>query len=254
MVLLQTKALKKRFGGVTAIQKVDIAIEQGEIVGLIGPNGAGKSTFFATITGYLKADGGSVFFNNEKISGLRPDQIARKGMARTFQIVRPIQDMTVLDNVLVGSLMHTSNVTEARKIAQNVLDFIGMGGKINREIRELTLADKKRLEVARALATQPKLILLDEVMAGLTASESHEAVELIRHINHEFGITLIIVEHVMEVVMPLSHRVVVLDHGAKIAEGPPEKIASNSDVIKAYLGSTRQQKKEIYYECNIERK
>jgi len=237
MTLLQVDKLTKRFGGVTAVDKVDMTVNEGEIVGLIGPNGAGKSTFFGAISGYFRPEEGNVVFDGHNITGMRPDLIAMKGMVRTFQMVRPIKDMTVLENIIVGALIHTSNITKATEHAKEVLEFTGLGKKGDKEIHELTIVDKKRLEVARALASKPKLLLLDEVMAGLNAVETVEAVELIRKINKNLNVTLIIVEHVMEVIMPLSDRVVVLNYGAKIAEGEPKKVINDPSVVKAYLGN-----------------
>lgn len=237
MVLLQINGLEKHFGGVKAVDCVDLVVDQGDIVGLIGPNGAGKSTFFAVITAYLKAEKGIVVFNGKNLHSLRTDQIAKLGMVRTFQIVRPIKEMNVRENIMVGAFIKTSKVSVAFKIATEILDFLDMADKAEYDIGSLTLADKKRLEIGRALAASPQLILLDEVMAGLTPSESLESVKLIRRINDELKITLIIVEHVMEVIMPLSKKIVVLDHGAKIAEGSPQEVSNNPLVISAYLGN-----------------
>ncbi|GAW91921.1 ABC transporter ATP-binding protein [Calderihabitans maritimus] len=235
MALLEIQKLTKRFGGLVANREISMQIDEGEIVGLIGPNGAGKSTFFAMVAGFYQPDGGRIFFNGEDITGRSPEYICRKGITRTFQIVKPFEDMTVLENVMVGAFLRTASPTRARKEAEEVLEFTGLANKLDWEAKGLTIADKKRLELARALATKPKLLLLDEVMAGLTPTETLEAVELIRQI-HKRGIALFIVEHVMEVVMPISHRVVVLDGGEKIAEGTPEEVAKDPRVIKSYLG------------------
>jgi branched-chain amino acid transport system ATP-binding protein len=242
LTLLQVEKLTKRFGGVKAVDQVDFQVNEGEIVGLIGPNGAGKSTLFATITGYLRADGGKVNFNGQNILGLRPDQIARKGIVRTFQIVKPINDMTVLENTIVGALMHTSNISKAYAQAREVLEFVELNYKADSEIHELTLGDKKRLEIARAIASEPKLLLLDEVMSGLNAVETHQAVELVKKINKQLHITLIIVEHVMEVIMPLCYRILVLNYGVKILEGSPNEILNNPNVIRAYLGNPKDRR------------
>lgn len=235
MYFFKVEELIKSFGGLIACQSVDLTVEENEIVGLLGPNGAGKSTFFATIAGFYRPDGGRVFFLGEDITGQPPEEICRRGMARTFQIVRPFLGMTVLENILVGAFIREKSVKKAMALAEEILDLTGLADRRNIPTSELTIADKKRLELARALATRPKLLLLDEVMAGLNPKETQEAVELIRSIHRE-GITLFIVEHVMEVVMPISHRVVVLDGGSKIADGPPTEIARNPEVIKAYLG------------------
>ncbi len=235
MTLLKVENLTKRFGGLVANDDVSMYVERGEIVGLIGPNGAGKSTFFSTVSGYYRPDGGKVYFDGEDITGLPTEKVCLRGMTRTFQIVKPFSDMTVLENVMVGAFARSARVSEVRDRALEVLEFVGLADRRDFPAAGLTIANKKRLELARALATEPKLLMLDEVMAGLTPRETQEAVELIHRI-HERGITLFIVEHVMEVIMPISDRVYVLDGGRKIAEGPPQEIAENEEVIKAYLG------------------
>ena len=234
--LLELEAATKRFGGLTANKDVSIRIDTGEIVGLIGPNGAGKTTLFNCITGYMHPDAGRIVFDGVDVSRTGPHTICHLGVARTWQVVRTFGRMTVLENVVCGALARTNRMAEAEARARRLLTFTGLGGKEAMPAANLTLADKKRLEIARALATQPRLLLLDEAMSGLTPFETAMAVDLVRRIHAELGLTLCIVEHVMEVVMPLSHRVVVLDYGVKIAEGAPADVVRNELVIKAYLG------------------
>jgi len=234
--LLELEAATKRFGGLTANKDVSIRIDTGEIVGLIGPNGAGKTTLFNCITGYMHPDAGRIVFDGVDVSRTGPHTICHLGVARTWQVVRTFGRMTVLENVVCGALARTNRMAEAEARARRLLTFTGLGGKEAMRAANLTLADKKRLEIARALATQPRLLLLDEAMSGLTPFETAMAVDLVRRIHAELGLTLCIVEHVMEVVMPLSHRVVVLDYGVKIAEGAPADVVRNELVIKAYLG------------------
>jgi branched-chain amino acid transport system ATP-binding protein len=212
-----------------------MGINEGEIVGLIGPNGAGKTTLFNCITGFYRPDGGSARFEGRDITRLSADQVCHAGIARTFQIVRVFKDMTVLENVMVGALCRTSNPARAREEALKTLAFTGLAEKKDVPAGSLTIADRKRLELARALATQPKMLMLDEAMAGLNPMETREAVELLRKINAQ-GVTLIVVEHVMEAIMTISDRIMVLDYGRKIAEDVPQNIAVNEEVIKAYLG------------------
>ena len=234
--LLELEAATKRFGGLTANKDVSIRIDTGEIVGLIGPNGAGKTTLFNVITRLYKPDAGRIVFDGVDVSRTGPHTICHLGVARTWQVVRTFGRMTVLENVVCGALARTNRMAEAEARARRLLTFTGLGGKEAMRAANLTLADKKRLEIARALATQPRLLLLDEAMSGLTPFETAMAVDLVRRIHAELGLTLCIVEHVMEVVMPLSHRVVVLDYGVKIAEGAPADVVRNELVIKAYLG------------------
>ncbi len=235
MPLLVTEKLTKRFGGIVANRDVSLTVEQGEIVGLIGPNGAGKSTLFATIAGFHKPDSGRVIFDGRDVTGFPPERLCVLGLSRTFQIVKPFPDLTVRENVMVGAFLRTADRVRARKKAEEIIDFMGLRSKAEALGKELTIADKKRLEMARALATEPKLLMLDETMAGLTHTEVQEAVALVKRIR-ERGVTIILVEHVMEVVMSLSERVVVLDSGVKIAEGEPEAVVHDPAVIKAYLG------------------
>ena len=235
MELLEVKGVVKRFGGLTAVDNVDMYVSEGEIVGLIGPNGAGKTTLFGCIAGYHKISGGEIYFNGRRIDGIPPNKICALGLARTFQIVKSITKMTVLENIMVGAFMTSKYVPQARKKAIEVMDFCGLSHLAGTKAGALTIGDKKRLEVARALATNPKMILLDEVMAGLTSKESQDAVRLIYKMK-DSGITVLMVEHVMEIIMPISDRIIVLDSGVQIAYGTPEEIAKNGRVIEAYLG------------------
>jgi len=234
-LLLEVEGCTKRFGGLVANHDVTLAIEPGEIVGLIGPNGAGKTTLFNCISGRLHADEGRIRFAGVEITRLGADRICHLGVARTWQIVRAFGRMTVLDNVMCGAFGRTNRAAEARARAGRLLDFTGLTGLEQTLAANLTLADKKRLEIARALATQPRLLLLDEAMSGLTPLETAAAVDLVRRIHAELGLAICVVEHVMEVVMPLSHRVVVLDYGVKIAEGSFQ-VATDPRVVEAYLG------------------
>jgi len=237
--LLSVEAVTKRFGGLLANREISLVIEPGEIVGLIGPNGAGKTTLFNCITGYMHPDEGRIAFDGADITQRRPERICGLGVARTWQVVRAFGRMTALDNVICGALERTNRVAEARARAAALLDFTELGARTHVAAANLTLADKKRLEIARALATRPRLLLLDEAMSGLTPRETAAAVQLVRRIHEELGVTICVVEHVMEVVMPLSHRVVVLDGGVKIADGRPHDIVRDELVISAYLGARR---------------
>jgi branched-chain amino acid transport system ATP-binding protein len=234
--LLQVESCTKRFGGLVANRDVSLAIEPGEIVGLIGPNGAGKTTLFNCISGMLHPDEGRIRLNGADISRARPERVCRLGVARTWQVVRSFGRMTVLENVICGALRRTNRVGPARARALDLVAFTGLSGREDTLAAGLTLADKKRLEITRALATEPRLLLLDEAMSGLTPAETAVAVELVRRIHHELGLAVCVVEHVMEVVMPLSHRVIVLDHGEKLTEGLPAEVARDERVITAYLG------------------
>ena len=235
MPLLEVQGLSKHFGGLVANDRIDLRVDKGEIVGLIGPNGAGKTTLFNCIAGFYPPTGGNVQFKGEDITGLPPNEICLRGIARTFQIVRVFKDMSVLDNVMVGAFSRTNSAAGAKQKALEVLDFCGLAAKKSQLAGGLTIADKKRLEFTKALATEPSLLMLDEAIAGLNQTETAEAVELVKKVR-ETGITVLLVEHVMEVVMPISSRVVVLDYGRKIAEDIPEKVIHNEEVIKAYLG------------------
>lgn len=235
MSLLKTKDLSMHFGSLIALEDVNISVEPGKILGLIGPNGAGKTTFFNCITGYMSPTKGSIQFGGHELSGLRPNTVCKYGICRTFQIVQNFQDMTVLENVMLGAFCRFPGADKAAEYAEDILEFSGLIEKRSQIAGSLTIVDQKRLELAKALATQPKLLFLDEVMAGLNAEETQEAIELVQNV-HQRGITIVIVEHVMEVIMKVSQRIIVLDNGRTIAEGQPREIARNPQVIEAYLG------------------
>jgi branched-chain amino acid transport system ATP-binding protein len=234
---LKVEGLTRRFSGLTAVDNVSFEVPPGAIHALIGPNGAGKTTTFNMIAGALKPTSGNVLLDEQSLVGMRPDEICRVGVGRTFQVVRPFRDITVTDNVAIGALSWTNDVNEARRHALEVLDLLGLGDKRDALPGSITLPDRKRLEVARALATKPKLLLLDEVMAGLRPTETDRMVATFRKLNEETGVTIVLIEHVMRAVMALSHHVVVLNYGKVIAEGTPEEVTRNPDVLACYLGA-----------------
>lgn len=232
---LVVTGLTKRFGGLVALNDASFSVRSGEILGLIGPNGAGKTTLFNCLTGFIRTDGGSVEFDGRPITNWSPNRICALGIARTFQVVQVLQGMTVLENVMVGAYLRDGRTSVAQRWAAEVLDRVGMGDKADMTAVNLTLPAKKRLEVAMCLATGPKVLMLDESMAGLTPTEIHESSAMIRRLRDE-GMALVVVEHVMEAIMPIADRVMVLDSGNKIAEGAPAEIVRDPRVVSAYLG------------------
>jgi branched-chain amino acid transport system ATP-binding protein len=238
MSLLQVEKIIKSFGGLMALCEVNFEIHQGEIFGVIGPNGSGKTTLFNVITGFLKANKGKVTFIGKDITGLPPHQICRKGIARIFQIVRPFPQLTTLQNAMVGRTYGrepANNIRRAKEEVVGILNFVGLENKIEVIASQLTMAERKKLELARALAAHPQLLLLDELMAGLNSAETETAMNLVNKIR-DSGVTVIMVEHIMKAVLGISDRIIVLNVGEKIAEGPPKEVVKNQQVIEAYLG------------------
>jgi branched-chain amino acid transport system ATP-binding protein len=238
MTMLKVERVSKYFGGLAAIRDVSFDIQEGEILGLIGPNGAGKTTLFNVVNGFYKPSKGEVFFKDKNISGLKPHQICKLGVARTFQVVKPLQRMSVLDNVIASAFLRVESKARAEEIADEALKFTGLYNDRNLISKGLPLGKRKKLEIARALATQPELLLLDESFAGLNHSELNESIEIIKKIKAR-GITIMIIEHHMKVIMSISDRIVVINYGEKIAEGTPHEIGNNPLVIEAYLGEAQ---------------
>jgi len=233
--MLELKNLTKFFGGLGAVVELSFQVKEGEIFGLIGPNGSGKTTIFNLINGFYPPTSGEVLFKGESISGQKPNAVCKKGIARTFQVVKPLSRMTVLENVMASAFLRVNGVSEAREEALKTLEFCSLIHRKDYLAKSLTIGDRKRLEIARALATHPQLILLDETAAGLNPAELDQAIELIRKIR-EKGITILIVEHIMKVIMSISDRIHAINYGQTIAEGTPQEVANNKAVIEAYLG------------------
>src|SRR5215469_7874471 len=239
--ILEVQGLTKRFGGLLAVSDASLRVAAGEIVALIGPNGAGKTTLFAMISGFVSPDSGSVRFADRDITAMPPHEVCRLGLARTFQIAQPFGRLTVRENIAVGAHLRIADRREALRCAEAVARQLGMGSLLDRPAAALTVAGRKRLEVARALATDPRLLLLDEVMAGLNPTELAEIVPVLRSIR-DTGVTIVLIEHVMQAVVSLAERVYVLNQGRMIAEGPPAHIATTSAVVEAYLGQGAAQR------------
>ena len=234
-MLLEVNDLRKNFGGVVALNKVELKVDEGEIVGLIGPNGAGKTTLYNCVTGFYKPTSGKIIFSGKDITGLPSHKICKLGIARTFQIPRPFMTLTLFENVMIGALGIGMSLKEAREHAEQIINFLMLDDYANQPIAKLNFNYRRRCEMARALATKPKLLMLDETFAGLNPKETDDMIETVRKIR-EKGTTLMLTEHVMKVVMSLAERILVLHQGTLIAEGPPAKISSDANVVEAYLG------------------
>ena len=241
-MLLEAQSVSRAFGSFMALSKADLVVAEGEIIGLIGPNGAGKSTFFNCLVGDLVPTSGCVVFADVDVTNASPEAHARLGIGRTFQVPATFEEMTILENVMVGAFLRHANRGDAREKARDVVEFVGLGGQVDQPARSLGTPGRKRLEIARVLASQPRLILLDEALAGLTPVEIQTAIELVRRI-HERGITLVIVEHIMEVILRLTQRVLVFNQGHTIASGSPRDIVNDPAVIEAYLGRRRERRR-----------
>ena len=233
--MLEVRSLTKFFGGLGAVVDLSFQVKEGEIFGLIGPNGAGKTTVFNLINGFYHPSSGDILFKGESITGLKPSVVCEKGIARTFQVVKPLSRMTVLENVMTSAFLRVNSLNEAEEEALKALEFCSLIHRKDHLAKSLTIGDRKRLEIARALATRPQLILLDETAAGLNPAELDQAIDLIKKIRHQ-GITILIVEHIMKVIMSISDRIHAINYGQTIAEGTPQEVANNRAVIEAYLG------------------
>lgn len=240
-MLLEVTELSKHFGGLKAVDKVSFTLQEGEILGLIGPNGAGKTTLFNSLSGYYLPEGGRVVFKGEDITRLWPSfRRCRLGLARTFQVVKPFLNLSVLENVMVGGFARTNSTPDCRRKALQVLDLVNLSHRKNVIAGSLTIAERRRMELARALATEPELLMLDEVMAGLTPAEVQEFLEFLRKLKLEMGLTLLVIEHIMAAIMNIAERILVLHHGQLLCQGTPQEVSSDPQVIDAYLGEEFQ--------------